>query len=63
MEVGGKLSRLRQTEPGDLWRLDRQAQLAPVSSVASRNLPQIDDSVHASILANLANWSGVNEAN
>ena len=25
--------------------------------------PQIDDSVHASILANLANWSGNNEAN
>ena len=40
-----------------------KAQMAPVSSVASRNLPQIDDSVHASILANLANWSGVNEAN
>jgi len=32
-----------------------KAQLASLSSIASRNLPQIDDGVHAAFLAQVAN--------
>ena len=33
-----------------------KAQSATLSSIASRSLPQIDDEVHATILAQVANW-------